>query len=416
VTRKTWLPCFLVACLFLFCACASKAPAPEQKDQTPAATSDNSALSPVSTEELLASAKQMLRMDDFREFEKAEFRFLAVRLWRAQDAEIAGWLAQLYVAWVEQLKSEIDFLRLKVAASKVARQKDDFNALMALIDYRLMKLAEVEESARLLCNSMLTYFPEHYMSHRVMADYYRVMEDGEKAELKLATVEKLNPDSVGLLFITGALKMQVKQDYIGSIKYFDEALQKDPDFLKAQYFKGIAFHRMGRPDFAAQAMRKVLSQSPNHPGAKAYLAAEAYIKTLTEEAKEQLKVAQVQWANAPKKPKLVYWVGEWIDGHPAISYRIAAPSEAAGDAKILISLIHGETEQVLETTENSMPLTPNSFKSGNYNFKTIPGEGTPYILLQVQAKLQGEANFTTISIQKAPLPEKRQNVKGERAW
>ncbi len=43
----------------------------------------------------LEAAKRMLKLDDYHEFEKAEFRFIAVRIWRMADVEVAGWLAQL---------------------------------------------------------------------------------------------------------------------------------------------------------------------------------------------------------------------------------------------------------------------------------------------------------------------------------
>ncbi len=388
--------CLFVSLQVFFSGCATK----QQKKPDEAAKSGLL----INAEEIMQTAQRTLRLDDYREFEKAEFRFLALRFWKTEDVQLAGWLAQLYVAWAEQLKNEVDFMRIRIAAQHSASNDEQIAALLALIDYRLAMLNEVEESARMLCNSLRTYYPTEYISHRVMADYFRIMGDRENMENQLLVLKELNPDSVGLLFTQGAAKMEFEGDSIGAIRLFDKALGRDPLFVKALYFKGLAFDRMGSTVKAAELMKKVLELSPGHPGARAYLEADNYLKLLASEARDRLKFAMSEEVDDPEIPSLLYWVGEWVSGKPKLTYRLAAPRHSDAEVKVIVSLVL-DGEQVLASAPREFKLKANSFTSESHFFdlSQVP-QGKLDILIKLMEK-KGEG-YNTLSIRKAQLPEK----------
>ena len=360
---------------------------------------------PQGSDQVLEEAKTMLRLDDYQAFEKAEFRFLALRFWRKEDVQIAGWLAQLYVAWAEQLKNEVDFLRLKSAASKAMERRTDWNALSTLVDYRLNKLAEVEEQARQTCNMLITYHGSDYISHRVMADYYRMMEDREPMNDQLMMLRKQNPDSVGLAFLEGAAVAQFDHDYMGALAHYDRALKMDPRFTKALYFKGLAQHYMGDATAAVATMKGVLELSPQHPGARAYLSAAAYLADLSDEARKRLSVAQAASVEPSGHPKLIYWVGQWVEDSPRLSWRLSGPPQAATQVKMTVSLVENG-DNVLDTKEKIVELKSNGFLGGTETFSLDKRRKDAFyhLIVHLASRENGQGEYSTISIQKAELP------------
>jgi|GEM_PF-5174832 len=359
-----------------------------------------------SLETTLESAQNMLRMDDYRDFEKAEFQFIAVRIWKMEDVKVAGWLAQLYVAWTDQLKYEISFLRLKLEAGRSFKPKEDIQALETIIDYRIEKLTEVEENAQQLCNMLKTYYPDSYLSHRVMADYYRIMGDEEKFRNRLLIVKELNPDSNGLLFLEGAASDIYDNDHIAAIDYYEKALKNDPKFVKALYFKGLAYHKMGHERRAKETMNEVLAISKNHPGAKAFLSATEYINELTEEAKRALKGTKIKKILNKDKPQLIYWVADWPEGKgPELKYRIAAPTEFDADVQLNISLVEN-TDKAIQTLTLLEKMKAGEFRTLSQHFyPPQKRKGFTYeIIIQLSVKLSGEDKFKVIQIRKATVP------------
>lgn len=360
---------------------------------------------PKDDDQLLEDAKAMLRLDDYQTFEKAEFRFLALKLWRKGDVQIAGWLAQLYVAWAEQLKNEIDFLRLKSAASRAMERRTDWNAISTLVDYRLNKLAEVEEQARQTCNTLVTYHGSDYISHRVMADYYRLMEDRENMTDQILMLRKQNPDSVGLAFLEGAAVAQFDHDYMAALAHYDKALALDPKFTKALYFKALAQHYMGDAAAASETMKAVLALSPQHPGARAYLGAAAYLADLSEEARKKLTVAQSAPLETSTHPKLIYWVGQWLEGKPRLSWRISGPPQADTQVKITVSLVENG-DNVILTQDKEVLLKANGFLGGTESFPLDMRRKDAFyhFIVHIAGRQDGAGEYSTISIQKAELP------------
>ena len=355
----------------------------------------------------MREAQNMLRLDDFRQFETAELHFLTLRFRDREDVFVAGWLAQLYIAWAEQLRSEINLLRWKLTASEIAEKPEDKSAVFALIDYRMVQLKEVEESAHSLGNVLVIYNPDTYIGHRVMADYYRVMGDREKMEEQLMKVRKLNPDSVGLLFIQGAAKAQFDQDYEGAIAFYDQALERDPMFVKSLVYKGYALHELGREDEAKLVMQQVLQKSPKHPGAQAFLSAEAYISSLSEEGRERLKAIGPGYQWTPK-PQIVTWAAGWKHDKPELKYRITGLPDTSLDVKVVLNLV-AEGGVVLVSMEKAFPLQSGKFYNGNQVFHEFEEEGSAKydVIIQLLVRAPGAEDYATLDVRQAEVPKKK---------
>ena len=237
------------------------------------------------TGDLWEQAKIMLRLDNHRGFQKGEEDFNTLRAQNPDDPKITGWLAQLYVAWAEAVKNDIEMLKRKIEASKAAKEMKDERSFFALIDTRLAKLAYLKGRAKSLGEELLSKHPENYIGHRVMADYYRLMNERDLMNAELEKVKSLNPDSVGLIFIQGAVKAQFEKDYNGAIALYDQALQRDPQFIKALFFKGLALDALDKKAEAHEVMELIRKKAGNHPGVQAYYSMETYISNLSFEAK-----------------------------------------------------------------------------------------------------------------------------------
>jgi tetratricopeptide (TPR) repeat protein len=238
-------------------------------------------------DDLLEQAQSMLKLDNYRRFDDAESSFLALRHENPKDPVVTGWLAQLYVAWAEQLQSEIDLLGEKNEASHTASRPDDQEAIKALIERKTERRDHALESATALAKQLMIHNPDNYIGFRVMADYHRVSGAREQMDALLEKVAELNPDSNGLLFVRGAAKAQFDKDYDGAIELYDQAIANDPMFIKALYFKGLALHAKGEEQSAREVFSNVLSKSPDHPGSLSFAAVKMYLSTLTTEARRQ---------------------------------------------------------------------------------------------------------------------------------
>ncbi len=350
-------------------------------------------------------AQTMLRLDDLREFQKAEVHFLTLRIKNRDDVQIAGWLNQLYIAWAEQLQSEIDLLRWKLAASYAADNQSDLRAVFNLLDYRQAQWWDALNSARMLGNVLVTYDDDSYIGHRSMADYYRVLGDREKMENELKAVEALNPDSNGLRFIRGAALAQFEKNYSEAIRYYDDALDHDPMFVKALYFKGLALHELQRSDEAVAVMTQVLEKSPKHPGARLYLSTERYVQDLAQEARQRLadtRVASRRIKDDPARAMLIEWSAKCVADRADLHFRVAGPAD--DDAEVRLSaVLTDKLGAILATQEKQLDLPASAFYSGQLDFDPTPGSEAREVLLHLQVKRPDEQVYTTVDIQHAPL-------------
>lgn len=351
-------------------------------------------------------AKEALRLDDFRYFDKAEMHLLTLRLGQRENVQIAGWLAQLYVAWAEQLRSEIWMLRVKLAAARARGEQKDRQAVFSLIDYRINQLEEVEEGAQGMCNLLVTYNSDDYIGHRVLADYYRLMGDEKLMRREMEEVRRLNPKSVGLIFLEGAAKAFFEHDYQAAIIHYEQSLEKDQNFVKGRYFKGLAEHSLGQVESARLTMERVLEQSASHPGARGYLSMEKYLSDLTEEARLNMTPTGSDPVYSEGGPRLVLWAGETSGLRPGINCRIKGADAFMTEHKLLATLVTGGGTRVIAQRETIFNLKENEYSSIHLDFEFEKDNNFDdlEVLLHHLVRLPGTEDYQTVDIRRTPVP------------
>lgn len=353
----------------------------------------------------LEHAENMLRMDDFRDFEKAEEEFQSLRKNNPDNAYIDGWLAQLYVSWAEQLRTEIHVLKWQLSAAKNNDDLKKQKEIKGLLTVRVAQLGKTMNKAEQLCNSLITYNQENYIGHRVMADYYRIMGDMNMMKLEMVAVERLNSQSVGLMFLKGTAEASFDRNYPAAIGYFNKALKKDPMFIKALYFKGLAYHALKKPDIASTIMQEVLAKSPGHPGATLYLDANKYVATLRKELYELAIDNSNYQIEGDKDLKLIKWACEWIDNSPAVSLRIRGDQQQISNLLVTTTLI-GENDTDLLDKQKNIKIGVNNFKNMSFIFDDDAEKckKARAILIKVLMKVPGSDEYRTVETKKTFLP------------
>jgi len=355
----------------------------------------------------LQLAESMLRLDNFRDFDKAELEFLDLRLSNPDNPYIDGWLAQLYVAWAEQLRTEVHVLQWQLSAASTENSRRKLLSIKNLLEYRLVQLEKVKQNAGQLCNALISYNQDNYISHRVMADYYRLMGDYNMMQFEMLAVERLNPESVGLLFLKGIAMASFKQNYPAAIGFYNKALEKDPMFVKASYFKGLAYHAMKKHTRATNIMNAVLEKSPMHPGARLYLDANQYISSLREEIQELALNNHPTEEDSTEGATLVKYSCEWIDEFPSISIRIKGDRQQISDLLVAITLVN-EQSGLLMTRSQEVQVKAGGFKNINYTFEKNHDScrKASAMLIKLQIRIPGSDEYKTVEIKKTFLPRK----------
>ena len=141
---------------------------------------------------------------------------------RGLDEKIAAWEAQ----GTDALSAE-DQGRLQVSREVAAQLPRTIEAL------KLVSFAHVEAGSQ-RAHEVIEGHPDNYIGYRVSADFYRMIRDWENFDTMVAELEKLNPKSNGLLFLKGAHAVQVDKDIARATRYYRQALEHDPEFVRAQ--------------------------------------------------------------------------------------------------------------------------------------------------------------------------------------
>lgn len=397
--RKHFIASFAILLSILLASLVSCATSPDKK----AETEDQDQRSIFTLGGGVDQAKKMLYLDDFQQFQKSEMHFVALRLKHRDDTKIQGLLTQIYVAWSEQLKSEIEFLKWRLGSPESPGDEKFRKTIMVLIDYKQNLAAGVDERARKLGDELITMNPDTYVGHRAMADYYRIIGDRKKMTLELAEVRKLNPKSNGMIFIEGAAKAQFDKDYDGAIATFDRAITNDPKFVKAIFQKGLALHNSRRYDEAKTVMKEVLEKSPAHPGALALVATDKYVKSLTKVAEKGLASTAIE--QPTRLVRLTSWAASRVDGKPKLVYQVSGLKESDVEVKVLFSIVT-KSGGTLGMSEQKHLIAANSDVNGELILQQPldQRDASLEMIIQLSMKNAGEEDFNTIDVKKVPLP------------
>ncbi len=261
-------------------------------------------------QELFNHATSLVRSDDKSNYESAEGVFVELEERYPKNLELPCWHSQMLLAWGDSLRQELQYITKRrdgiqkmlteaqtdlkqvkdwkdkaKAQEKVIKMQDQLREIDKIVDKWTDDSANAIQKGEDIVLSKILSRDLSHMSWRVLADFYRIKGDRQSAEENLILVDVNNPESVGARFIRGAIAMDMDKDYDKAIAYFDEALGMDADFIKAKYYKGLAFDKKGDHDAAKAVMVEVLTESPGHLGAKTYLEMTDYLT----EAQKQMK-------------------------------------------------------------------------------------------------------------------------------
>lgn len=224
-------------------------------------------------------AQDVVRSDNIALYPKAEKVFAAFLEAHPDDIPNLTWHAQLYLAWAdsavatrESLARSLERLRQDQQAA-TGDKLEQLNWLIALAERERSNLdvaaKEKLEIGAAKSLAVLKLNQETYEGYRLAADLFRLHGDWAQYDKFIKKLETRNPDSAGLRFLKGVVAFSRDKDYHTAERFLQEALAKDPQFAKAQYYLALTYLDMRSFDRARDALEQTLKISPGHPFANA---------------------------------------------------------------------------------------------------------------------------------------------------
>ncbi|MCC6810146.1 MAG: hypothetical protein IT381_22135 [Deltaproteobacteria bacterium] len=112
-----------------------------------------------------------------------------------------------------------------------------------------------------LARQLIEKAPSDYHGYRVIADYYHLVGDWESFDKAVQKLEQSNPSSIGLLFARGMEQLDRYGDARKAADYFKKALERDPDFMRAEV--QLLLLQQDIPD-AYRQYQALMKRSPGH--------------------------------------------------------------------------------------------------------------------------------------------------------
>jgi tetratricopeptide (TPR) repeat protein len=209
----------------------------------------------------------------------------AVKFLEAQKGNEALALhSQIELAWGEAQQILAELLlraqqnlvrqRQKLEAKEVSGsglKQDEIQELEALkktlgqIDDVVLSLERVAKEhfqvGGKLARELIEIAPSDYHGYRVIADYYHLIGDWESFDQAVAKLEQTNPSSIGLLFARGMEQLDRFGDRTKAAGFFTKALERDPDFMRAEV--QLLLLQSEIPD-AYRQYQALMKKSPQH--------------------------------------------------------------------------------------------------------------------------------------------------------
>jgi len=112
----------------------------------------------------------------------------------------------------------------------------------ALKNKVLIKIAEAsEEEAKASIENALTNTPDDDELQQIAGSFYINNNEIEKGERHLTKAIELNPDNVLALYGLGIISANLHSDHQTAIRYFSEAINRDPNFAEAFFNRGCSY-------------------------------------------------------------------------------------------------------------------------------------------------------------------------------
>lgn len=160
--------------------------------------------------------------------------------------------AQLLLAWgeaeltvAEVLADTADRLDENVRAMQVRKMSPEQSAKLESERAKVQLYRDTDQALRLLAaehvaagvedaQKFIASKPDDYTGYRVAADAHRLRNEWKQFSEMVAKVEEKNPDSNGLVFLRGVAAQMRDGDANQAIGFYRQALEKDPQFVRAQ--------------------------------------------------------------------------------------------------------------------------------------------------------------------------------------
>jgi len=181
---------------------------------------------------------------------------------RLSDPQATALQGQIELAWGEALLIVGELLddvgvRMREAARPLQQRQAAGGLDQAGAD-RLSYLKEKERSAERLsgalglvgmqhlwagaslAQSVMEEHPDSYMGYRLAADFHRLRGDWGVFDELMSKIEKLNPESNGLVFLKGVAALNRDGDVEAARAKFRQSLERDGKFVRAQVYLYLA--------------------------------------------------------------------------------------------------------------------------------------------------------------------------------
>jgi tetratricopeptide (TPR) repeat protein len=221
----------------------------------------------------------VLKSDNIDNFPAAA-KFLAGQ----QSNEALALSAQLQLAWGEaqqilgellsRAEQNLNRQRQKLEGKEISGsglKEDDLKTLEQLqktlgqIDQVVLSLERVARQhfteGGALARQLIEKAPTDYHGYRVIADYYHLIGDWENFDKAIAQLEATNASSIGLLFARGMEQLDRFGDTRKAADFFKKALERDPDFMRAEV--QLLLLQQDIPD-AYRQYQALMKRSPQH--------------------------------------------------------------------------------------------------------------------------------------------------------
>jgi len=220
-------------------------------------------------------ALEILKRDQVNLFPKA-IAFLTLQ----EEADALALHGQIELAWGETYMLLMEILtRLRYdfdqTADKLESQGETTQTDPAKLDWLRGSADELELRVKAFglvaidhlaegfdrAEKVIEMHPDSYLGYRVAADYYRILREWEKFDGMIEKIEATNPKSNGLLFLRAAALFQNEKDRDGAAKLYHQALNNDPQFVRAQAHLLIIQSKIEGTHRELLALEKL---NPNH--------------------------------------------------------------------------------------------------------------------------------------------------------
>ena len=154
---------------------------------------------------------------------------------------------------------EDDTVTVEIDTDLIETQEQDYRKVVALCEK-----GQYTEAKKLL-RSLLDKAPHVSEYHRILGQIYFDERNYDDALDRLIDALRWDPKNIHAYIIMGNVYIEHKDDTLTAMKYFDRAMEIDPDDVVAMDNMGVVLMKQGQTDKAEQYFEKVYKSDPDYP-------------------------------------------------------------------------------------------------------------------------------------------------------